>query len=41
MLKIYYLNSTYSESVSNDVYDKREIEVFNITGEVFIRALAK
>jgi hypothetical protein len=41
MLQLYPLKESYDEQVSEGVYDKRRVEVFNVTGTVFIDAEAQ
>jgi hypothetical protein len=38
LLKLYPLRDSYDEQVGESVYDKRRVEVFNITGTVYIEA---
>lgn len=40
MLKTHMLRETYDQTVAENIYDIRNVEVFNITGTVYINAIA-
>ena len=41
MLKLYNMRDSYTEAVHDNLYDKRRVEVQNITGTVYIYSNAQ
>ena len=41
MMEVYPLRENYDDLVKEMIYDKRRVEIFNITGTVFLNAISE